>query len=151
LFWLAGGQRYKPKADPGKDFGMIEVGRYTYRGTAAALLVNPDAATPLSLESSPGEPDVAVYRSALLPVHDVSLQLLLTPNEKSRADFTGLMQIELLAESGQVTRNMRVNSGKGPTILMLEPGPDPISVKVTLPSGEPAPVAWLMPAGVERP
>jgi mannosyltransferase len=151
LFWLAGGLVWSPKAEIGKQFGLTEVGRYTYKGTAAAMLVNPEAATSLALAESLHESDAdqVVYTSTLLPASDVSLQLLLAVNELSRSEFAGVMKIELLAADGRIAYSESTNSGRVPAILLLEPEQGSVRLKVTLPAGEQAPSAWLMPVGVE--
>jgi hypothetical protein len=151
LLWLAGGLSWSPNVELGKQFWLAEVGRYTYKGTAAAILVNPMAATLLTLERSQEQSDggTVVYTSALLPPHAASLQLVLAIDIKSRAGFTGVMQVELLTEQDQVISNVQASSTKVPTILRLEPNQGSVSLKVTLPAGERPPSAWLMPASVE--
>ena len=145
LFWLAGGHRYTPKADPGKQYGLIEVGRYAYKGTAAALLVNPAVATPLTLERV--EADEAVYVSALLPTPRSSLKLLIAINEQNQQAFTGVIQLELLNELGDVAYSEAVTQVAVPTILTLGPEQGAVSLKITLTTDEFAPTVWLIPAG----
>ncbi len=149
LFWVAGGHLYKPKPGFDRQYGLIEVGRFSYEGTAAAMLLNPAATTPLTLEKSDGEPgnSGSVYTSALLPEHDANLQLLVTVDEVGRADFAGVMQVALLAENGDVLQSRTLDSVAVPIILMLDSLQGAVSLKITLMTDEFVPVAWLMPVG----
>jgi len=122
LFWLADALGYTLQTDIDERYGLIEVGRYRLKGTIAVLLINPAAATRLTLQPGEGMPggQNMVYTSASLPGHDADLQLLVTVNEDDRPEFNGEIYIELLASDGRIVRSHRVKPGPAPAMLMLD-------------------------------
>jgi mannosyltransferase len=147
LLWLARGFSTTLDFEVLDEYHLSEVGRYTYIGVAAQLLVNPAVATRLTLQSQ-ATPELshAVYITAGLPAHEEKLRLLVAVNQVDRTEFAGELQLELLGEDRQVVLSEISTTVEVPVVIELEPAIAGVTLRVTLPVDSSAPEVWLMQA-----
>jgi hypothetical protein len=145
MLWLARGYSTSLRAAVLDEYQLSEVGRYTYLGVAAKLLVNPAVATRLTLQSQT-TPELmqAVYHTAGLPAHEKKLRLLVAVNQVDRAEFAGELQLELLGADRHVVRSVISTTAKVPVVIELEPAIAGVTLRITLPVDSSPPEAWLM-------
>jgi mannosyltransferase len=150
LFWLAGGHVFSPQATVGEQYGMVEVGRYRFKGTAAALLLNPAMATRLTLNVSDARTadDRAVFTSAPSAIDAGDLLLLATTAPSGQAEFREPIDIELFTEDSRTLRRATLLAGAAPAILTLGRNQGPVSATITVAAGV-TPELWLVDSRAE--
>jgi hypothetical protein len=142
LFWLADGHGRSLQTDIDERYGLIEAGRYRFKGTFANLLINPAAATQLTVQAVAGMP--AVFASASLPASRFPLQLLVALDQTEREAFAGSISIDLIAADDHVISSFVSASGAMPIVLPLGMVAEGNRIRVSLTGAEQAPRVWLI-------
>jgi uncharacterized membrane protein YhdT len=139
LFWMADGHGRTFDPDVPAGFGLIETGRYRFRGTVAALLVNPDAATTVQLDAGETE-DEFVSNDVSLTSHT---HLLVALDPAIRDEVSGQATVTIVDNSGNVSLQQTKDVGSMSALFALDGLSENGQLRVTVP-GDVAPQVWLL-------
>ena len=140
LFWMADGHGrvFDPSVPEG--FGLIETGRYRYKGTVAALLVNPDEVTLVSFATADnGDEFVSPEISVQGATH-----LLVALDPAVRENISGQAVLKVVTGDGSLVAESVRDIGSMSALFSVGELMDDARFRVSVPGDGPPPQAWLV-------
>lgn len=148
LFWIAGGRGRSVDTELNRQYGLVEASRYEFKRTAAALYLNPDVSTKLSLRLSSEETEtINVFVSGPMMLDKGGAILTAVDISAIDDDESVMASVELRDEEGNALATQLTRLKGTEAAMLFRPDiEEGVRARITLPKVVGKPRVWLLPA-----